>query len=159
MLKNFIETEITVSWDAEADHQDKAPRNIMVRDDGSVVLIDFNQAVVYPLFGHPHPKYWEGVPPLRPSPIVRYWPFPTSRSRLADSDAQVGLWANWIPRRWLENKEYAAEWLLETWGAAPGGKHEALPRYFLDAPEHVERGPKILRALERLGRKPVAGRK
>jgi hypothetical protein len=150
VLKNVFEAEIAIWWDAEVEHIDVNPRNVMVRNDGRVVLIDFNQTMIYPYLGAAHPKHGEDDSPLPPSPIQRYWKEP-----FADSEEDGGPWGNWIPKAWLNNKELAAEWLLDTWGNPPPDKYEPLSSRFLNDPAHAKRSAKILRKLEKLGRKPA----
>ncbi|KXX75459.1 Serine/threonine-protein kinase HAL5 [Madurella mycetomatis] len=72
VLKYTFEAETSVLWNAEVLHGDLSPRNVMVQPDGSVVIIYFNQAVVYQFHYQPHPKYDEGAHPLPPSLIERY---------------------------------------------------------------------------------------
>ncbi|KAL2173625.1 uncharacterized protein P884DRAFT_272997 [Thermothelomyces heterothallicus CBS 202.75] len=153
VLKDTFEAETSIFWNAEVLHRDLSPRNVMVQPDGSVVIIDFNQAVVYPFYYRPHPKYDEGAHPLPPSPIKRYWPFAPGAGTFADPGNQ---WASWVPQNWLENPELAAEWLLKTWGSPTLiGKYAPLSDYFLNHPAHAERSEKLQAALEKLGRKPA----
>ncbi|KAL2141525.1 hypothetical protein VTI28DRAFT_2344 [Corynascus sepedonium] len=111
VLKDTFEAEISILWNAEVLHEDLSPRNVMVQPDGSVVIIDFNRAVVYPFYYRPHPKYNEGAHPLPDSPIRRHWPFFPGVGTFADPG---NPWASWVPQSWLKNPELAAEWLLET---------------------------------------------
>ncbi|KAK3290732.1 uncharacterized protein B0H64DRAFT_420885 [Chaetomium fimeti] len=156
VLKRTFEAEISIWWDAEVTHGDLEPRNVMVQGDGSVVLIDFNQAVVHRFQKHwPHAKYSKKAHHLPPSPIKRRWPFAPGGANFANNEERDGPWARWIPQSWLGNKELAAEWLLKTWGNPPPNKYAPLPKYFLDHPAHKERGPELIALLEKLGRKPA----
>jgi hypothetical protein len=74
---------------------------------------------------------------------------------MADSEDDENPWANWIPSRWIENKELAAEWLLETWRDESPGTYAPLSDYFLNHPAHRQRGSRVLVMLEELGCKPT----
>lgn len=150
VLQDTFEAETSIFWNAKVLHGDLSPRNVMVQPDGSVVIIDFYQAVVYPFYYRPHPKYDEGAHPLPPSPIKRYWPFAPSAGTFADPGNQ---WASWVPQSWFENPELAAEWLLKTWGSPTLGKYAPLSDYFLNHPAHAKRSKKLQAGLEKLGRK------
>lgn len=114
ILKRMFEAEISIWGDAEVSHMDTEPQNIMVQGDGKVVLIYFNQAVVHPLEKYSlYAKYMEGSYHLPCSPIERRWPFAPGGDEFPDKDD--GPWARWIPKSWLDNRELAAEWLLNTW--------------------------------------------
>jgi len=157
VLKNLFEAEISIWWDAEVLHSDLEPRNVLVRDDGTVVIIDFNQAFIYRFIHYEHhPKHQEGGPQLPPSPIERYWPFAPGEGSLAETEEDGNAWASWVPQSWLENQDLAAEWLLETWKGASPSKYRPLSKYFLNYPDHAERGQKVLAALEQLGRTPAS---
>lgn len=159
VLKNLFEAEISIWWDAEVLHYDTEPRNTMIRDDGTVVLIDFNQAVVYRFVNNrEHPKYgyYEGALKLPPSPIQRNWPFEDPGGAIIANPAHHGnQWAHWIPEGWLKNRELAAEWLLKTWKDDLAKKYQALPDDFLNHEAHMGRSRKVLEMLEELGRKPA----
>ncbi|KAK4133760.1 hypothetical protein BT67DRAFT_442672 [Trichocladium antarcticum] len=150
VLKDTFEAETSIFWNAKVLHGDLSPRNVMVQPDGSVIVIDFNQAVVYPFHYWPHPKHDESAHPLPPSPIKRHWPFAPGVGTFADPGNQ---WASWVPQSWLEKPELAAEWLLNTWGSPTLGKYAPLSDYFLNHPAHAERSKKLQAALEKLGRK------
>ncbi|KAK4124609.1 hypothetical protein N657DRAFT_572214 [Parathielavia appendiculata] len=151
VLKNTFEAYISIWWDAEVLHRDLAPRNVMVKPDGSIVLIDFDRATVFPFYYRPHQKYKDGAPPVPHSPIEQFWPFSPGWSIVTNR----GSWADWFPQSWLMNREFVAEWLLETWGSPPPGKYAPLSKYFLDHPAHAKRSRKLQAALEKLGRKPA----
>jgi hypothetical protein len=155
VLKNVFEAETSIWWDAEVLHSDTEPRNIIVRDDGTVVLIDFNQAIVFRFSGRKHPKYFEGAPKLPPSPLQRFWPFAPYPSIIADPAHHGNPWGHWIPKSWLKNKELAAEWMLQTWKGDLGKKYRTLPDDFLNHEAHTERSSKVLAMFEELGRKPA----
>ncbi|KAK4149469.1 hypothetical protein C8A00DRAFT_46926 [Chaetomidium leptoderma] len=153
VLKNTFEAEIRIWWDAEVRHQDLEPRNVIVQADGNVVIIDFNDALVYRFCGYSeHPKNSD---PLFRSPIEHYWPFIPGRDTFAYSEEQGGPWGNWIPEGWVENKESAAEWLLKTWGNPPPDTYKPLSDRFLNHLAHRERSKAVLEGLEKLGRKPA----
>ena len=155
VFKNLLEARISIWWDAEVAHYDMEPRNVMVREDGTVVVIDFNAAMVFRFHGREHPKYFEDAPKLPTSPIQRFWPFVPYPSIIADPAHHGNPWAYWIPESWLENKELAAEWMLQTWKGDLGKKYRALPDDFLNHEAHMERSSKVLAMLEELGRKPA----
>ncbi|KAG7293834.1 hypothetical protein NEMBOFW57_003892 [Staphylotrichum longicolle] len=157
VLKSLFEAVISIWWDAEVLHDDLESRNVLVRDDGTVVIVDFNQAFIYRYIDHQqHPKYFEDEPQLPPSPIQRYWPFVLGGSGLTSTEDSGSTWANWIPQSWLGNQDLAAEWLLKTWEDSPPGRYRPLEEEFLNHPSHAQRGKKVLAALERLGRKPAS---
>ncbi|KAK4099346.1 hypothetical protein N658DRAFT_430121 [Parathielavia hyrcaniae] len=156
VIKHTMEADLSIFWNAEVRHGDLTPRNAMVQPDGSVVLIDFNQAEVYPFYYQPHPKYDE-VPSLRFfSPIEKYWPLDPWGSGTFDVATPGNPWESWAPEAW-KNPDVTAEWLLETWGSPAPGSLESAPLsdYFLNHRAHAKRNKKIQAALERLGRKPA----
>jgi hypothetical protein len=155
VLKNIIEAEFTIFWDAEIEHMDLEPRNVMVQDDGNAVIIDFNHAMIYPFLYRPHPKYENDKPKLSPNPMIHFWPAAPYPGTLVWPADEGNPWGNWIPQAWFQNIDLAAEWLLDTWGTPPPDKYRPLPDRFLNHPAHAERSPKVLKALERLGRKPA----
>ena len=159
VFKNLWEAEISIWWDAEVSHYDLEPRNVMVRDDGTVALIDFNRAIVFRFYRREHPKYFEGAPKLPVSPITRCWPFPPVGNIIADPGHHGNPWANWIPESWLQNKELAAEWLLQTWKGDLGKKYRVLGDDFLNHEAHKQRSRNVLAMLEELGRKPADNNK
>ncbi len=151
VLKNVLEAESSIFWDAELLHGDLEARNVMVKDDGSVVIINFNQAFMFKYGGREgdHPKR-RGDPTLPESPIDRFW-----RRSLGMPE-----WDRWIPESWLNNKDLITEWFLETWAGADSlGKYRPLSDSFLNDLTHKERSRKVLAALEKLGRKPATERR
>jgi hypothetical protein len=87
VLKNLFDAEISIWWDAEVLHYDTEPRNIIIRDDGTVVLIDFNQAVVFSFLNRQeHPKYFEDAPKpeswLKNKELAAEWVFQTWKGDL-----------------------------------------------------------------------------
>jgi serine/threonine protein kinase len=156
VLKDTLEAEMKIWWDAEVLHGDVSPRNVMIRDDGSVVIIDFNKTVACRFSNRePRRKHGENTN-LRPSsPIEDYWPFHPRGNLFAHPERPRGRWADWVPQTWLKDKELIAEWLLETWGSSVGDKYAPLSNYFLNHPAHAERSTKVQMALEKLGRKPA----
>ncbi|KAK4240542.1 hypothetical protein C8A03DRAFT_31359 [Achaetomium macrosporum] len=156
VLRDFIEAQITIWWDAEILHEDLHARNVIVRDDGSVVVINFNQAVVHRFKEHRnHPKYEEGADKLPKSPIERRWPFAPAGTlaKFATSDELGGPWGGWLLQGWFEDEELVAAWLLDTWECPLPGKYRPLSDYFLNHPGHAKRSQMILTRLERLGRR------
>jgi len=150
VLRDTFEAERSVCWDGEVLHTDVTPRNVMVSPDGRVVLFDFNRAVVYPFHYRPHWKHDDGADPLPKSPIEHYWPYSPGAGTFA---YPWSPWVGWVPPSWVENRELAAEWLLETWKNPPPGKYRPLSDYFLNNVAHAERSKKLQAALEKLGRK------
>ncbi len=79
VLQNLHEANLFIWWHAAVKHQDLAPRNVMVKPDGGVVIIDFDDAWVNDFTSDydRHPRTRERSPvPLPPSLIERLWPFP-----------------------------------------------------------------------------------
>lgn len=110
VLQNILEAKQTIWWEAAVTHGDLEPRNVMVKPDGGVVIIDFNQAFIYEFTAHfdSHPKKRDPTL-LPPSPIERCWPLPGG---FADSVGHGAPWGHWIPQSWVQNKELAAKWLV-----------------------------------------------
>ncbi|RYP20370.1 hypothetical protein DL765_002828 [Monosporascus sp. GIB2] len=100
ILKDTLEAETSILWNAEVLQGDLSPRNVMVQPDGSVVIVDFNQAVVYPFYHRRHPKYNEGAHPLPP---------PTHRAPLALCPWQRYLRRSVVPVGKLGPPELARE--------------------------------------------------
>lgn len=166
VLKNMFEAQISIWWDAEVKHEDLEPRNVIVKGDGSVVIVDFNQAEVYKLFDNDldsssnsqlraHPKYWDDEPALPLSPIEWNWPVTPVGRFLTEPWEHDNPLADWIPKQWLQDADLAAEWLLETWESTLSKKYRPLSDDFLNHSGHEERTPKVRAMLERLGRKPA----
>jgi hypothetical protein len=152
ILKHTLDAERSIWWDAEVLHGDLSPRNVMVEPDGSVLIFDFNQVEISPFQFQPHSKHSDNANPLPKSPIERYWPYsPGTGTFIYPSKP----WASWVPPRWLEDGELAAEWLLEAWRDPAPGKYMPLSDYFLNHPAHAQRSKKLQAALEKLGRKPA----
>ncbi|KAK3385116.1 hypothetical protein B0H63DRAFT_501250 [Podospora didyma] len=131
VLQNTIEAEIAIWWHAQIGHQDLAPRNVIVKDGNTVVIVDFNQCFIYSDMGWPDPKEKS---PFPPSPITRSWGSLT----------------------WLYGKKglvRAHLWMLKTWANPPSRKYAALHRSFLERETHEDIPPEILEILESLGRK------
>ncbi|KAL2196357.1 hypothetical protein P885DRAFT_60962 [Corynascus similis CBS 632.67] len=101
VLRNILESDLAIWWEAGLEHNDLDPRNVMVKPDGSVVLIDFNHAHIwgFTIRWDLHPKQRDPKS-LPTNPIQRYWPLPCG---FADSDGEIDPWADWIPRRWIED--------------------------------------------------------
>ncbi|KAK4157792.1 hypothetical protein C8A00DRAFT_29329 [Chaetomidium leptoderma] len=150
VLKNIHEANLFIWWHAGVRHDDLVPRNVMVKPDGSVVIIDFNHVYIYdftPSYDM-HPRTRELNPrPLPPSLIERLWPF--QRGFKTDYP-----WIRWLPQRWIENPILAAEWVMETYRDDP----RCMPpsAFWLNKDIHKEGGEKALRLLESLGREPAA---
>ncbi|KAK4251281.1 hypothetical protein C7999DRAFT_10963, partial [Corynascus novoguineensis] len=60
VLKNIQEVNLFIWWYAAVRHDNLAPRNVMVKPDGSVVIIDFNNVNICdftPKYDmHPHTR-------------------------------------------------------------------------------------------------------
>ncbi|KAL2127513.1 hypothetical protein VTI74DRAFT_10621 [Chaetomium olivicolor] len=151
VLRNILEAEMAIWWEAAVRHEDLEPRNVMVKPDGSVVIIDFNQAYIYDFTDacNYHPRR---IDPslLPPSPIEEYWSVP---GRFANSVEDDGPWGEWVPKSWLQNKDLAAEWLVDAYRDSPRFRKPS--EWWLNRSVHQDKSPKILRLLESLGRKPV----
>ena len=99
---------MAIWWEATLEHNDLDPRNVMVKPNASVVLVDFNQAHIWGFIirWNKHPK--QLAPGCLPtSPIQHYWPL--LGYGFADSEGEYVPWANWVPRQWIEDKNLAAE--------------------------------------------------
>ncbi|EAQ84161.1 predicted protein [Chaetomium globosum CBS 148.51] len=143
VLQNILEAEVTIWRETAVLHNDIEPRNIMVKPDGNIVIIDFNQATIYDfiLYDLKHPK--DTDPDSLPlTPIEWHWPLPKSFDK----------WARWVPEKWLEDKELSAEWLILTYRGSP--RFEPASAGFLDHPVHLRRSKRVQKLLEGLGRKP-----
>jgi hypothetical protein len=72
VLQNIIDAESMISWEAGITHNDIEPRNVIVKPDDSVVIVDFNQADTNNYKQHAMKQKYNptGIPP---SPILRYW--------------------------------------------------------------------------------------
>lgn len=119
----------------------------MVKPDGTVVLIDFNQVYInkFSCYDLKHPK--EGNPAaLAPSIIERGWPLPCGFA-----DDVNNPWKNWVPKAWLDDQELAAEWLISTYRNS--SRFSPPSQQFLDDPFHSRSSRKIVKLLEELGRK------
>lgn len=148
VLNNIREANLFIWWYAAVRHEDLAARNVMVKPDGSVSIIDFNHAYIYDFTPNydMHPRTRELNPrPLPPSLIERLWPFPWGYK--ADYP-----WIHWIPQRWIEDPSLAAEWLVETYRDDP--RFMPPSAFWLNQETHDEAGEKALRLLESLGREP-----
>ena len=143
VLQNMIDAESMISWEVGISHNDIEPRNVIVKPDGSVVIVDFNQAETNNYKQHAMKQKYNptGKPP---SPIPRYW------SNIGNGK---GRWRGWMPERWLEDEELGNEWLILTYQNVP--KYMPPSQYFLDKSCHEGQSRKILDLLEELGRKPA----
>ncbi|KAK3291583.1 uncharacterized protein B0H64DRAFT_409485 [Chaetomium fimeti] len=150
VLKNIHEAKLFIWWQAAVRHEDVVPRNVMVKPDGNVVIIDFNNVYIYdftPSYDN-HPRTREvNRWPLPPSMIERLWPFPFGYKL-------DYTWKHWIPQRWIEDPSVAAEWVVETY--RDDTRFRPPSAFWLNDELHEESGPKALRLLESLGRKPAA---
>jgi len=149
VLRNILESDLAIWWEAALEQNDLDPRNVIVKPDGSVVLFDFNQAHIwgFTIRWDLHPKQRDPKS-LPTNPIQRYWPLPCG---FADSEGEIAPWADWIPRRWIEDKNLAAEWLIQTYRDSP--KFAPLDQWWLDWDLHGDPSPKVWGLLESLGRK------
>ncbi|KAL2146237.1 hypothetical protein VTI28DRAFT_4816 [Corynascus sepedonium] len=79
VLKNIWEANLFIWWRAAVRHDDLAPRNVMVKPEGRVVIIDFNSVYIYdftPKYDM-HPRTRKQNPrPSPPSIIERLWFYP-----------------------------------------------------------------------------------
>ncbi|KAK3898548.1 hypothetical protein C8A05DRAFT_37868 [Staphylotrichum tortipilum] len=149
LLRDTLDAERSIWWDAEVLHVDLSPRNVMVEPDGR---FDFNQAELFRFQLRPHSKHREDADPLPKSPIERYWPYSPGGGTFT---YRYEPWADWVPPGWLEDGERMAEWLLKTWKDVTPGKYLPLTNHFLNHSAHAERSKKLQATLEKLGRKPA----
>jgi hypothetical protein len=152
VVKSIREANLFIWWHAAVQHHDLAPRNVMVRPDGTAVIIDFNSAYIYefsPRYDM-HPRTREKNPqPLPPSLIERLWPFP--RGYKPDY-----LWIHWIPQTWIKDPTLGAEWLVETYRDDP--RFMPPSTFWLNRDFHEEDGVRAVRLLESLGRESAASK-
>ncbi|EAQ84470.1 predicted protein [Chaetomium globosum CBS 148.51] len=102
VLKNIREPVLFICWNVAVRHDDVEPRNIMVKPDGNIVIIDFKNVYIYKFTPNRdmHPRTQkQGSLPLPPSIIERLWPFP--RGYQLDYP-----WIHWIPQRWIEARAW-----------------------------------------------------
>ena len=150
VLKSIYEADIFIWWHAAVRHQDLEARNVIVKPDGTAVIIDFNNVYIYdftPSYDK-HPRTRERNPrPLPPSLIERLWPLP--RGYGANYE-----WIHWIPQRWIDDPTSAAEWLVKTYRDDP--RFMPPSAFWLNEDTHEEAGERAVRLLESLGREPAA---
>ena len=151
VLQSILEADEAIWWEAAINHLDLVPRNVVVKPDGSVTIIDFSQVYInkFSCYDCDHPRK-DDPTQLPISPIERYWPFP---SGFADSAIQGGPWEAWIPARWLEDHGLAVEYLVATFRDSP--KYAPPSPEFLDTEWDPSVGQKSLGLLDSLGRKLV----
>jgi hypothetical protein len=152
VLQNILEAKLKIWWDAAITHNDLSPRNVMAKPDGSVVIIDFNQVLIDDFIGYDlqHPRQ-QNPDSLPPTPIEWLWPLP---SGFANGPNKRGPWAKWIPQRWLEDQDLAAEWLVKTYRDSP--RFRPPTAQFLNHPRHARRSERVQKLLESLGRTPAS---
>lgn len=156
VMRNIIETEITVWWEGLLTHHDISPRNIIVKPDGNVVIIDFNsvQLFMFSVYGDDHPRQREPDHPYAlaqpESPIMRYWPVPFGA---AFDGWESDPWQHWVPKAWIQDPNRSTEWLVETY--RDDTRYAPLCQRWLDTFSHSHLDPKAVRLLESLGRKPA----
>ncbi|KAK4194538.1 hypothetical protein QBC40DRAFT_238416 [Triangularia verruculosa] len=154
VLRQLVETEILLWWEVGLTHQDFAPRNVMIREDNSVVVIDFYQVRITTYLKNSDgktPKERADDPKLPVSPIETYWPFRPSWSFFLVENAAGGCWGTGY---FNGGMEMTAEWLIETW--SDDDRYAPPSEEFLNHVEHMVRSPKIINMLEDLGRAPAA---
>lgn len=73
VLCDIIESESSIWWEGLLDHRDLEPRNVMVRPDGSMAIIDFNHATLYQfaVYREHYPRHLD-PDSLPESPIRRH---------------------------------------------------------------------------------------
>ncbi|KAK4200709.1 hypothetical protein QBC40DRAFT_173355 [Triangularia verruculosa] len=154
VLRNLLVAYNLLWWYAEVELQPIiGPGNVLIRKDNSVVLINFNYAIVHPYISvvehwTDHPK--KDPTDLCPHPVLLHWPFGAG---FRSNAFLVSDWWQWIPQGWLNDPEQAAEWLLESHSLFDSTRFGPLTERFLDSPGHNNRSPKVLQLLEELGRK------
>jgi hypothetical protein len=144
VLQNILEAEFTIWWEAGIRSYDVAPRNVTVKPDGNVVLLDYNQVPFRPIeMGHD--RYYPGMDPNRlpMSPIEWHWHFPIDDN----------MWERWFPQEWLDNRELGYEWLILKYRDSPRFKPPSARflNHYIPARFNGER---VQRLLEGLGGKP-----
>lgn len=124
---------------------------ILVRKDGTVAIINFQQAILTA-----HDKFGGD----RYSSILRHWPLEAciygyswnvienDRRRVYCNETS---WREWVPRRGQTNPDLAALWLLRTYYGDLN--YAPPPQHWLDDKDHEKQSKEILTALEGCGRK------
>jgi hypothetical protein len=84
--------------------------------------------------------------------IQRYWPLSCGFSGSEEGNAP---WADWIPERWIEDENLAAEWLIQTHRDLT--RFAPLDQWWLDWDLHGDPNPKVWSLLESIGCKVVHG--
>lgn len=141
VLQNLIEALIKLEWDAHVSQADIAPRNVIVKPDGNVVILDFNQATVWDFSSSDFRVDGQTLPL---SPIEEFWP-PVS--------ALFKGMQSWIPKSWKEDMDLAMEWIVRTFRDSP--EYTPPTHWFLDGCFHESASERVLGILESLGRKPA----
>ncbi|KAK4141967.1 uncharacterized protein C8A04DRAFT_13652 [Dichotomopilus funicola] len=156
VIRNIIEADIIIWWEALLTNHDFHPRNIMVKPDGKVVIIDFNHAQLFEFttYGDVHPRQREPGHPdalTQPeSPIERYWAVPFG----SVAAGWVGdLWKHWMPESWVKDPDQATEWLVATF--RDDTRFAPLSHDFLNCYFRTKCSPRAQKLLEDLGREPA----
>ncbi|KAK4143642.1 uncharacterized protein C8A04DRAFT_37258 [Dichotomopilus funicola] len=156
VMRNIIETDITIWWEGLLTHNDIEPHNIIVRPNGKVVIIDFNVAQLFNFtyYGDDHPRQLGPDDPYAltqpESPIMRYWPIPFGG---AYTGWESSMWKHWVPTAWIEDPNRSTEWLVKTYRGDT--RFAPLSQRWLNTFSHSQLDPRAVRLLESLGRKPA----
>ena len=149
VLQHVIEVFKFARWYGMVRHMDFAPRNFMVRPDGSVVLIDFNDSFSEELAagGDSHPRLADPTM-LPPSPIQE------SLHSVSIMVKRISPWYRWIPEGWRGDEDKLQEWLVETF--RDDARFAPVDETWLNSSYNKTWcSERILRLLESLGRKPA----
>ncbi|KAK0662505.1 hypothetical protein QBC41DRAFT_235104 [Cercophora samala] len=157
VMRNLLAAYNLIWWYAQVELEPISPRNVLIRKDNSVALINFEYAIVhrYIQFRESflyHPKIEEKSTDLCPHPAMRHWPF-YGFCGVSTFSIVAGIWWQWVPEEWLDDPEQAAEWLLESCSFFDSTRFGPLTREFLDCPHHENRSPRVLWLLKQLGRR------
>lgn len=153
VLKNIEEANLFIWWHAAVKHHDVVPRNVMVKPDGSVAIIDFNNVYLndFTASYNNHPRTRKNNPcPLPPSLIEQLWPFPGGYG-------YEYPWIRWVPESWTKDPNLAAEWLVETYRS--DSRFMPPSTFWLNQDFHKRDGAKVVQLLESLGREPAASQR
>ncbi|KAK4197701.1 hypothetical protein QBC40DRAFT_267390 [Triangularia verruculosa] len=153
-FKRLIEADNELWWWCDIHHRRIRPHDVLVRQDGTVAIINFQQAILE--------SYVVNCSVIldkilnRRSPILRHWPLDIGKAGESwkavdtDADASGGSWAEWVPAAWLDNPNLAALWLLQTFSGDE--RYDPLPQHWLDSGEHNKASKEVLDALVSCGR-------
>ncbi|KAK0667014.1 hypothetical protein QBC41DRAFT_396667 [Cercophora samala] len=165
-LRHMIEVNEELWWFCQIDHCELKPHDVLVRRDGSVVIINFQTALLCSFIKkqefnlHPRVRAPADLDEhqlrrlCRFSPVQRHWPwgiYPSSVDswqlvRTREQEPEAGILDGWVPKSWLGEPAGAAVWLLETYHLDP--RYRLLDDRFFGEENHQKGGEKLQACLE-----------